>query len=76
MCETYNKWSDSKDKFHNFILPKLKNHGKEIGELAKSGNSSAKLVMEYYSMLHRSFDPMTLILLEENLDNVLKELQN
>jgi hypothetical protein len=61
-------WQQEFNRFESQILPKLKNMGLEIGEAARSGNDAASEVIKLYSMLKRSFDPITLIRLEESLN--------
>ena len=61
-------WQPARDRFESEVLPKLERIGKEIGKKASEGNEAAKEVMEKYTMLHRSFDPITLMLLEEALE--------
>lgn len=61
-------WQSSRDKFDSEVLPKLQRIGKQIGANAAAGNAKAKEVMDTYAMLHRSFDPLTLIRLEKALD--------
>lgn len=63
-----NNWQSARDEFENEILPKLEKIGKEIGLSAKNGNQNSKEIIKYYSMLYKSFDPMTMILLKERLD--------
>lgn len=61
-------WQSARDKFDVEVMPKLQRIGKQIGADASSGNVKAQEVIRIYSMLHRSFDPLTLILLEKALE--------
>lgn len=63
-------WLPAYNEFLENCLPELKTLGKEIG---LSTLQSAQDVMKYYEMLHRSWDPMTYILLERALDAYKKE---
>jgi hypothetical protein len=65
-------WQSAKDQFDNYLMPKLKAKGMKIGEDARNGNAIAKKIISTYTLLHRSFDPMNVILLEE----ALKEYEN
>lgn len=66
-------WSSARDDFQHNTLPKLRAIGKQIGKSASSGNATAKGVIAYYSMLHKSFDPMTLIFLQKAIEDYEKE---
>ena len=60
-------WQSSRVKFDSQILPKLKTIGQKIGNEARNGNPEAQRVVQLYSLLYKSFDPLTLIQLEEAL---------
>lgn len=60
-------WQPAKDRFDSVVLPKLRRIGKQIGAAAQSGDVRAEKVISVYSTLHKSFDPMTLVFLEEAL---------
>jgi len=60
-------WASARDEFESRILPKLEAIGKEIGLAGRTGNQDAIRVMNYYAMLHRSFDAMTVELLKRAL---------
>lgn len=60
-------WHSERERFDRDILPRLKRDGKKIGEEAEGGNEKAKEVIRIYTMLHRSFDPLALMLLENAL---------
>jgi hypothetical protein len=62
-----NPWQSARDDFQLNVLPKLERDGKAIGQLARGGDKVAARVIELYSMLHRSFDPMTLELLKDKM---------
>lgn len=61
-------WDSARREWES-LAPQLRVHGAEIGadarDTAAKGHDSAKLVVSRYTMLHLSFDPMTLILLKE-----------
>ena len=63
-----NPWGSAHERFETIVLPRLKREGRAIGERAANGDKNAAEVVRLYSMLHRSFDPMTLHLLEQALD--------
>jgi len=63
-------WQSARDDFDLNVLPLLEKHGKSIGEAARAGDEHAKRVVELYTMLHKSFDPMTLELLKQQLDEL------
>jgi hypothetical protein len=60
-------WQIAEDHFINDIMPRLERLGKEIGA-ASPTNPVAKKIINYYIMLQRSFDPMTMVFLEKALD--------
>lgn len=70
--ETEHPWQSARDEFELSVLPRLKKDGNAIGELARNGDVKAKRVIELYTQLHRSFDPMTLMLLQD----AMRELHN
>lgn len=61
-------WQSARDRFEREVLPVLRRIGKEIGA-ASENDSDAKEIIRCYAMLSKSFDPMTLILLEKALGN-------
>lgn len=65
-------WGSAREDFDINVLPELERLGKSIGEAARKGDEKSKRVIELYTMLHRSFDPMTLELLKD----ALRELPN
>lgn len=60
-------WKSAHDHFKHEIMPKLEKIGKEIGKKAQEGDETAKKIISLYSMLYKSFDPLTMIQLEEKL---------
>lgn len=60
-------WAGAREHFASVVLPRLKEVGERSGKAAVAGNEAARLVIEKYTLLQRSFDPLTLILLEEAL---------
>jgi hypothetical protein len=58
-------WQSAYDEFNTAVLPRLKKIGKQIGIDAGSGMKQASEVVRIYSMLHKSFDPMTMMLLQD-----------
>ena len=60
-----NNWNSAYEQFDSVILPKLQKIGKEIGIKAQNGSVESQTIIKYYEMVYRSFDPMTVILLEE-----------
>lgn len=69
MTEQKHPWLESCDRFHKNVMPELESLGREIGLSAQLGNHHAQEIIRCYSLLRRSFDPMTLILLENSLTN-------
>lgn len=59
-------WESARERFDCVVLSVLQEHGKEIGAKALNDKACAD-VIHYYKMLHRSFDPMTLVLLEKSM---------
>jgi hypothetical protein len=57
------------DEFTGIVLPVLKFIGKEIGTHASTGCEISQRIMSRYEMIYRSFDPLTLI----GLQNALQE---
>ncbi len=64
MQETH-PWQSAHDSFLNVVVPKLKTIGKSVYAAHKSGNTTASKIVSYYTMLTKSFDPLTLNLLED-----------
>lgn len=64
-------WKESRDHFFDSILPKLKEHGQEIGR-KQDECEHCKNIIKYYAMLETSFDPITCDLLEKELESYLK----
>lgn len=62
---TEHPWQTAKEDFDCNVLPILEKRGRAIGNDARNGNENSKRVIELYTRLHRSFDPMTLELLKE-----------
>jgi len=60
-------WEESYFEFTIKTLPDLQKYGKQIGTEAANGNKIAQKVINYYSTLKKSFDPMFHILLIEEL---------
>ena len=60
-------WASAWTQFNELTLPLLKEHGERIGKSAFAGDALANKIMRNYDMLHRSFDPVTLIVLDEAL---------
>jgi len=60
-------WVDCLADFKSRILPVLLNNGKLIGEKSVEGDENSKLIIKLYTLLHRSFDPVTASLIEEKL---------
>lgn len=59
-------WQSAFDSFNDYTLPFLTEHGKTIGKKATESKDIICIkIMKYYTLLHKSFDPMTLILLDE-----------
>lgn len=67
---TEHPWQSARDDFDKNVLPVLEKHGKAIGAAANNGDAKAKLVIERYTLLHRSFDPMTLTLLKKAMQDL------
>ena len=61
------KWKDARDEFAARTLPFLKEHGKAIGVEASCGDKLCIQIITLYTMLARSFDPLTWIRLDEAL---------
>lgn len=64
---TEHPWQSAKDDFKANVLPRLQADGMRIGAIAKAGQSEAGRVVELYTMLYQSFDPVTLQLLKDAL---------
>jgi hypothetical protein len=62
-------WTDARVRFDRVILPILEQHGKAIGKAASDGNRVAQDIIATYQMLYRSFDPLTLLILENKLSD-------
>ncbi len=60
-----NPWQSAREDFRLNVLPELERKGHAIGQSARAGDQKAARVIELYTMLHRSFDPMTLELLKD-----------
>lgn len=60
-------WESARIDFEMNVVPQLRAEGASIGDAARNGNQKAVRVIEVYTMLHRSFDPVTLLLLKEAL---------
>lgn len=60
-------WETARIDFESNVLPRLKAEGQRIGAVARAGQAIAGRVIELYTLLHRSFDPVTLILLKDAL---------
>lgn len=63
------QWADARLELKTTVLPWLEAHGKEVGEAASRGDAKATEVIVRYTMLRRSFDPMTLVLLKEAIES-------
>lgn len=64
-------WHEAVQEYRTILIPKLMEHGKEIGRKGVAGDEICKKIMKYYEMLRRSFDPMTYILLQEEFEKYL-----
>lgn len=60
-------WRSAHEEFEGVVLPFLRKSGIEIGKRANDGDEHCLRVIKYYDLLHRSFDPMTLMLLCEEI---------
>ena len=60
-------WAPARQEFEDSLLPKLRLIGMEIGRQSAT-NPLAKEVIRLYTMLHRSFDPMTFIQLKKAVE--------
>ncbi len=63
-------WDSAWEEFQD-ILPLLREHGVVIGEAAKAGDPAALEILGQYKLLHRSFDPVTFLLLKGSLQKFL-----
>lgn len=70
--EEEHPWLPAKNEFENIVLPELKKLGHQIGLDSKS-NKYASDIIKYYNMLYSSFDPVTMILLQEALEKYKKD---
>lgn len=53
-------WKSAWDEFEQVVLPVLREHGKQIGAAARSGDDpKAQGILDIYARLERSFDPVT-----------------
>lgn len=64
-------WKSAVDEFENDVLPLLKEHGKDIGRRSRTGDETCQRIIGHYSLLQRSFDPMTLVFLRDDLDKYI-----
>jgi hypothetical protein len=60
-------WQSAINDLNHNVVPILMQEGKAIGDAAREGNVNATQIIDYYTMLSRSFDPMTFELLKEAL---------
>jgi hypothetical protein len=60
-------WQPAINDLNLNVVPILIQEGKAIGDAARAGNVNATQIIDYYTMLSRSFDPMTFELLKEAL---------
>lgn len=60
-------WASAHDDFKENVQPTLMRLGRHIGASAGQGDACAARIVELYTMLHRSFDPMTLALLKDQI---------
>ena len=56
----------------NNLMSEIQPIGKEIGEQARLGNTTAQKIINYYKMLEKCFDGITFVLLQE----AVKEYKN
>ncbi len=70
--EADNKWASDRNDFDASTLPLLQEHGKTIGSLGYAGDAQCQKIMRLYKMLHLSFDPVTHLLLKEELSKYLE----
>jgi hypothetical protein len=61
-------WQPAIDELNRHIIPILMREGKAIGDASREGNVDATQVIDYYTMLSRSFDPMTFELMKAALE--------
>jgi hypothetical protein len=64
-------WADARREFHEVVIPKLQEIGKDIGAGGKAGDELCNRIMGHYAMLARSFDPMFFGLLKDDLEKYL-----
>lgn len=69
-------WRSAREEFEVRTLLVLKMLGKEIGEKAQQGDKTAAEIVNLYSMLYLSFDPMTHELLKQSLDEYIAKNPN
>lgn len=69
----HESWLDDRREFDTKTLPMLKEHGMDIGRDAQEGCTISQAVIKYYSMLRRSFDPVTHLFLKEQLNLWIKK---
>lgn len=68
-----NIWSDDFKEFKVQIIPLLQIHGKQIGVKSKDGNELCKRIIEKYSLLYKSFNPMIYHFVKEDLNTYVNE---
>lgn len=61
-------WQSSWTTFTANVLPRLVEHGIIIGVRAGQGDELSKKITDGYARLCKSYDPMTAIIIEKNLD--------
>lgn len=72
----YNKnWQEDHNVFINETVHVLSKYGYDIGEKAKAGNEVCIKIMQYYEMLYRSFDPITHLLIKNEIEKYEKGLK-
>ena len=69
-----NSWQESANKFKTITIPILQKYGKQIGE--QTDDEDALNIVRYYSMLYKSYDPLTDIYLQKALENWMKKYVN
>lgn len=70
--EEEHPWMPAKREWEHEVLPELIKMGKQIGDDSKTSKYASDII-KYYNMLYSSFDPVTMILLQEALEQYKKE---
>lgn len=66
-------WKSSFEKYQNELIPTLQNYAVKVMEFAKKKNKRAEEIIKYYEALKLQYDPMSHMILEQELSSLIKE---